>query len=128
MRLLLDTHTFIWWDTAPSNLSEQVLAACRDRSNVLLLSVASVWEMQIKSQLGKLRLDLPVAEIIEAQRTTNHLEILPIYLEHVLGLQEISLHHRDPFDRLLIAQANVENAVLVSGDSVFGQYSVDLLW
>ena len=71
MKLILDTHTFIWWDSEPGKLSSQVLAFCQDRANVVLLSVVSVWEMQIKSQLGKLKLSAPLAEIVEGQRQTN---------------------------------------------------------
>jgi len=70
MKLLLDTHTFIWWDSEPARLSPQALALCQDRQNVLLLSVVSVWEMQIKLQLSKLRLALPLKEIIETQQQT----------------------------------------------------------
>lgn len=128
MKLLLDTHTFIWWDSEPAKLSPQALALCQDRQNAVVLSVASVWEMQIKLQLGKLQLTLPLAELIESQRQTNHLEILPVMLPHVLALQHLPAHHKDPFDRLLIAQATVEDAVLVSNDPAFPQYAVKVLW
>ena len=128
MKLLLDTHTFIWWDSEPAKLSSSALSACQDQANTLILSVVSVWEMQIKSQLGKLRLNLPLIEIITGQQQTNNIEILPIELEHVLELQSLPHHHGDPFDRLLIAQANAEGAVLVSGDSVFSKYPVTLVW
>jgi PIN domain nuclease of toxin-antitoxin system len=128
MRLLLDTHAFIWWDSEPTKLSGQALALCRDRQNSLLLSVASVWEMQIKLQLGKLKLILPLAELIEGQQQTNHLEILPVLLTHVLALQHLPLHHRDPFDRLLIAQANIEDVVIVSNDPMFPKYTGKVMW
>ena len=128
MRLLLDTHTFIWWDSDPRRISPSALCACNDRNNDLLLSVASVWEMQIKSQLGKLHLGCPLSRIIEGQRAANLVEILPVQLEHVLALDEIPPLHRDPFDRLLIAQARVEEAVLVSADPVFTGYPVEVLW
>tara|TARA_B100000315_G_C14223064_1_gene427361 strand:- start:122 stop:508 length:387 start_codon:yes stop_codon:yes gene_type:complete len=128
MKLLLDTHTFIWWDSEPAKLSSSALSACQDQANTLILSVVSVWEIQIKSQLGKLKLNLPLPEIIQSQWQTNNVEILPVELEHVLALQNLSHHHRDPFDRLLIAQANVEDAFLVSGDSAFSEYSVKLIW
>ena len=88
----------------------------------------SVWEMQVKSQLGKLTLNLPLPDIIRGQQETNRIIILPMALEHVLALQDLSPHHKDPFDRLLIAQANVEDAVLVSHDSLFVNYPVHLLW
>lgn len=100
MKFLLDTHTFIWWDSEPAKLSPHALALCQDRHNVFLLSVVSVWEMQIKLQLGKLTLALSLREIIESQRQTNNIEILPITLAHVLALEKLPTHHKDPFDRL----------------------------
>jgi PIN domain nuclease of toxin-antitoxin system len=127
-KLLLDTHTFIWWDSQPAKLSHKALALCQEPQNTLLLSVASIWEMQIKLQLGKLKLNLPLAEVIESQRKTNNIEIRPITLIHVLALESLPNHHKDPFDRLLIAQASVENAFLVSCDPIFAQYPVNLLW
>lgn len=128
MNLLLDTHAFIWWDSEPAKLSAQVLALCQDSRNTLLLSVASVWEMQIKLQLGKLKLTLPLAEIVESQRQRNNILVLPIALAHVLTLEELPAHHRDPFDRLLIAQAKVEDATLVTNDPIFVKYDVRVLW
>jgi len=128
MKLLLDTHAFIWWDSEPVKLSSRALALCRDRANTVLLSVVSVWEMQIKLQLGKLKLDLPLAEVIESQRQTNNVEVLPVILTHVLALENLPAHHKDPFDRLLIAQAKVEEAVLVSGDPIFAEYPIELVW
>ncbi len=128
MKLLLDTHAFIWWDSEPARLSPQALALCQDRVNVVLLSVVSVWEMQIKLQLGRLNLDLPIAEVIESQQQRNGIEVLPITLTHVLALENLPAHHKDPFDRLLIAQAIVEGAFLVSSDPVFAKYPVKLLW
>ena len=128
MKVLFDTHTFLWWDSDPRQLSPQALAACQDPANTLLLSVASVWEMQIKLQLGKLNLSLPLAEVIESQQQTNNIHVLPIELAHVLALANLPAHHKDPFDRLLIAQANSEDAALVSSDPRFKGYPVKLLW
>ena len=128
MKLLLDTHTFIWWDSEPAKLSAPALSACQDQANTLILSVVSVWEIQIKSQLGKLKLNLPLSEIVQSQRQTNNVQILTVELEHVLELQNLPYHHKDPFDRLLIAQANVEGAQLVSGDSAFSAYPINLIW
>lgn len=126
MKLLLDTHTFIWWANAPENLSKKVIKACEDENNDLILSVASVWEMQIKFHLGKLELDEPLKALIEEQENRNHLQILPVHLEHVLALTELPDHHRDPFDRLLIAQAIKEKMLLLSKDKVFSNYPVKL--
>jgi PIN domain nuclease of toxin-antitoxin system len=128
VKLLLDTHTFIWWDSAPAKLSAAALALCGDRANQLILSVASLWEIQIKRQLGKLDLRLPLAEIVAHQQETNGLAILPIVQAHVLALEALPSHHRDPFDRLLVAQAVVEETVLVSGDPVLKSYSVEIRW
>lgn len=128
MKLLLDTHAFIWWASEPEKLSPKVPALCEDGGNSLLLSVVSVREMQIKLQSGKLKLNLPLRELIESQQQTNGLHILSINLEHVLALDALPAHHKDPFDRLLIAQANAEDASLVSMDHVFSDYPVKLLW
>jgi len=128
MKLLLDTHTFIWWDSEPVRISSRALALCQDSENTLLLSVASSWEMQIKMQLGKLKLKLPLAELIETQQRINNLEILPIRLEHVLALDELPSFHNDPFDRLLVAQSIVEGAPLVSTDPVMTKYPVSVIW
>ncbi|MEK7879065.1 MAG: type II toxin-antitoxin system VapC family toxin [candidate division NC10 bacterium] len=128
MKLLLDTHAFIWWDSEPNRVSPNALAQCQNRANELWLSVASVWETQIKLQLGKLRLSLPLAKLIESQQQTNGLQVLPITLAHVLAIEQLPDHHKDPFDRLLIAQANVEGAVLISHDPLFTKYSVKVVW
>jgi len=128
MKLLLDTHAFIWWASEPAKLSDKVIELCQSGDNILLLSVTSAWEMQIKMQLRKLRLQRPLQEIIARQQDNNDLQILPILLEHVLELNNLPFHHNDPFDRLLIAQASKENAVLVSKDSVFLNYDVQVMW
>jgi PIN domain nuclease of toxin-antitoxin system len=128
MKVLMDTHVFIWWDSDPDKLTPSARAACQDRANMLLLSVASAWEIQIKLQMGKLHLRLPLAGVIAGQQQTNNIQLLPVALAHVLALQELPSHHKDPFDRLLIAQANIEEAVLVSHDPVFARYPVNTLW
>ena len=127
MRILLDTHIFIWWDSDPEQLSSTARAFCDDSANALVLSVVSVWEMQIKQQLGKLKLRLPLTELIEGQQQTNGIEVLPVTLNHVLALENLPLHHKDPFDRLLIAQALVEDMSLLSADPAFGKYNIKLL-
>ena len=128
MKLLLDTHTFIWWDSAPTKLSQKALTLCEDLTNTRMLSVVSIWEMQIKLQIGKLKFNISLAEVIESQQQVNKLEILPVTLSHVLELDNLPPHHKDPFDRLLIAQAKVEDAVLISCDPIFSQYPVNLEW
>jgi PIN domain nuclease of toxin-antitoxin system len=128
MKLLLDTHTFIWWDSDPAKLSPQVLALCSDSTNILLFSVASVWEMQIKSQLGKLTFAHPLNDLIAQQQQINHLELLEIGLRHILALDNLPTPHKDPFDRLLVTQANSEDATLLSHDPIFAHYPVKVLW
>jgi PIN domain nuclease of toxin-antitoxin system len=128
MKLLLDTHAFIWSFAEPEKLSPKALALLVDGDNDLVLSVASVWEMQIKIQSGRLRFTVPLKELVESQRQTNGVQVLPVEMEHVLALDALPTLHKDPFDRLLVAQANVEGAFLVSRDPVFSGYPVKLLW
>lgn len=127
MKLLLDTHIFIWWADQPERLSRAMLSALEDEANELLLSVASVWEMQIKIQLGKLKLSLPLKELVKNQQETNDLTVSPVTLTHVLALDALPPHHKDPFDRLLIAQSNADELTIVTADSQFSAYSVKLL-
>jgi PIN domain nuclease of toxin-antitoxin system len=128
MKLLLDTHTFIWLDTAPEKLSPTALAACEAPDNELYFSVVSAWEIQIKAQLGRLTLDVPLKDMVEVQQTDNGLQILPVELRHVYALDTLPQVHNDPFDRLLIAQARAEQAHLVTADSQIKLYPVDILW
>ena len=126
MKLLLDTHAFIWWDTR-TRLSGRALAACKDFSNSLHLSVVNVWELQIKTQLGKLTLRLPLADVLHDQRLNNGLIIEPISVEDVLGLADLPPIHRDPFDRLLIAQARRGGFHFISDDPQVSRYDVTIL-
>ncbi len=127
MRVLLDTHIFLWWDNDIDRLSEQAKSICQDSANTLILSVVSVWEMQIKQNLGKLDLRLPLSDLVEDQRKTNGIEILSITLPHVLALEALPRHHKDPFDRLLIAQSNVEDLNVLTIDPMFKQYDAKLI-
>ena len=122
MRVLLDTHIFIWWNGNADLLSPTARALCEDKGNTLVLSLASVWEMQIKYQLGKLTFNQPLPEIIQSQQRKNGIELLPITPEHIYALHHLRAHHRDPFDRLLIAQATVEQMPLITADSTFFPY------
>lgn len=128
MNILLDTHTFIWWDSHAAKLSRKALECCQAQNNTLLLSVVSVWEIQIKHQLGKLTLKMPLRDILETQQRDNGIRILPIAVEHILALEELPMHHRDPFDRLLIAQAKTEQLMLLSCDPIFQSYPVQVMW
>ncbi len=128
MKILLDTHTFIRWANDRVKLSPRAFAFCQDPANTLLLSVASVWEMQVKLQLGKMQLTLPLVDIITRQQQLNHISVFAIRLEDALALDSLPLRHRDPFDRMIVAQANVEGAVLLSQDAVFSLCPVDVQW
>lgn len=127
MNLLLDTHAFMWWDSNPAKLSPRALAALHDPANTKRISVVSIWEMIIKSQLGKLTPRLPLSQIV-AQQQANGLQVLAVSLAHVLAVEGLPLIHKDPFDRLLAAQTNVEAAELVTADPVFARYPVKVLW
>ena len=128
MKLLLDTHVFIWWSGEPNKLSEKVLNACENRANRLILSIVSIWEMQIKMQLGKLKLKRSLKELVKNQQDVNSLLILPVSPNHIFMLDNLPMHHSDPFDRLLISQAIEEKLLLVSKDKKFSDYAVKLFW
>lgn len=128
MKLLLDTHAFLWLNAAPARVGKSAMPACQDRSNALYLSLASLWEIQIKHQLGKLDLKLPWAQMLDAQQQANGLEVLPVSVDHIQALEQLPAHHRDPFDRMLIAQARAEGMTLVSADAAMHPYDVSTLW
>jgi PIN domain nuclease of toxin-antitoxin system len=128
MKLLLDTHVLLWWHNEPSRLSETAHNAISDFDNEVFLSVVNGWEIQIKAQLGKLRLSKPLNIILEQEQTTNVFRLLPVTMAHIFALDLFPLHHRDPFDRLLIAQAHQEEMTLVTHDPKLSAYAVPLLW
>jgi PIN domain nuclease of toxin-antitoxin system len=128
MKLLLDTHVFIWWSGEPGKLSEKALDACENSSNRLILSIVSIWEMQIKMQLGKLKLKHSLKDLVENQQDVNGLQILPVSPNHIFMLDNLPMHHSDPFDRLLISQAIEEKLLLVSKDKKISDYAVKFLW
>ena len=128
MKLLLDTHAFIWWDGDQTKLSAEVLAACESPANTLHLSLVSVWEIQIKTQLGKLTLRLPLADILREQQQRNGLQIEPITLDDILALSNLPSIHGDPFDRMLVVQSQRGDFRLASRDANLAQYGVAMLW
>ena len=128
MKLLLDTHVFLWLRNEPEKVSKTALDAYQSKENSIFLSLVSVWEIQIKQQLGKLQLAVSLAGMLQEQCTNNDLRIMPIDLLHILGVNQLPFHHKDPFDRLLISQAKIEELILVSSDSRLAQYDVKLLW
>ena len=128
MKLLLDTHTFLWLIEGSPNLSPTAQAALADPAHELYLSVASVWELAIKTGIKKLVLSDPVDVFVRKWMATYQLVQLPIDTPHALAVAGLPDHHRDPFDRILIAQALVEGMTLVSADSKFTPYGVPILW
>ncbi|MBD2356063.1 type II toxin-antitoxin system VapC family toxin [Tolypothrix sp. FACHB-123] len=128
MRFLLDTHAFIWWVTDDSQLSVTARNVISDSSNSLFLSVVSSWEIIIKNKLGKLTLPEPVEQYIPNRLAINRFESLPIDMSHVLQVANLPNIHRDPFDRILIAQSQVEQLPIVTIDQQIIQYAVQTIW
>jgi len=127
-KLLLDTHTFLWWVTDDPELSASARKAISHTGHECFLSIASCWEMAIKSSLGKLRLTKPVERFVNEHITENSFRLLNIDLRHAAKVESLPFHHRDPFDRLLLAQAITEKLTIVSADSMFTRYDVKVLW
>lgn len=121
MRILLDTHTFLWFFSDPFRLSKSATELLELDSSDPLISIGSLWEMSIKNSLGKLDLSVSFASI-RSVLSLNEIAILPIDFEHTLRYNQLPYHHRDPFDRMLAAQALVEQIDLVSADAVFDSY------
>ncbi|HIJ97228.1 MAG TPA: type II toxin-antitoxin system VapC family toxin [Desulfuromonadales bacterium] len=128
MRLLLDTHVFLWWTDNNPALSTKVQHAISDESNDCFLSIVSCWEIAIKASLGKLNLSQSVEKFIVEQVALNGFELLPVDFRHVAAVESLPFHHRDPFDRLLVAQARAEGLVLVTADFQISNYGVSVLW
>ena len=123
MKLLLDTHMFLWFIMRSALLSADTRALIEDEKNRKFISVASLWEIAIKSSIGKLSLSAPFDQLIPQQLSLNGFELLPIEVSHLAAVTTLPFHHRDPFDRLLIAQALAENMPIVSSDPAFDTYN-----
>ena len=128
MRLLLDSHAFLWAITDSNELSATAREALMDTDNDLFLSVASAWELAIKASIGKLRLQMPLEDLLQSAKHDIGLRILHIELAHALAVQNLAFHHRDPFDRLLLAQARVNGLSLLSRDAIFDLYEIPRIW
>lgn len=127
MRFLLDTHIWLWTLTTPALIPPRILSQLADAENSLLFSAASSWEIAIKYRLGKLALPEPPAAFIPPRLVRDGIEPLWVKHEHAHGIAELPQHHNDPFDRLLIAQANIEGLTLVTADRAITAYDVELL-
>jgi PIN domain nuclease of toxin-antitoxin system len=128
MRLLIDTHALLWFVGKDPQLSARAEAAIDDLHNQQIVSIVSLWEIAIKHSLGRLPLILPLADFITRHVTLSKVQLLPITVAHILKVAELPHHHRDPFDRLLIAQALVENIPIVSVDDKFDPYGITRIW
>lgn len=128
MNFLLDTHVFLWCVTAPHLLSARGGQVCGDPSNRLLLSVVNVWELVIKVGVGKLKLDDPVTDIVDYLLDRGNVTILGVELAHALRVGTLPSLHKDPFDRMLVAQALAEDAVLLTADPLVRRYPVPTDW
>jgi PIN domain nuclease of toxin-antitoxin system len=128
MRALLDTHTFLWWVTDAPQLSDVAKAAIADPGNLLFLSSASVWEIVIKVGTGKLVLPEEPEIYIPSRMASNRFESLPIQVSHVLQIAKLPDLHRDPFDRVLVAQSQIEQMPILTIDALIRQYPVTTIW
>lgn len=127
MRILLDTQVWLWMQSAPARLGPRALAVVVDPENDLLLSAASSWEIAIKHALGKLRLPAPPPEYVPSRMQASGTNALPITHAHALQVASLPAHHRDPFDRLLVAQAQVESLPVLTADPQIGRYAVEAI-
>ena len=122
-RFLLDSHVLLWWAEEPELLSTESRLALADGRHMVFVSVASIWELGIKQASGKIKLPEDIRTLIKA----NRFDVLSITAEHALAATTLPPHHRDPFDRMLIAQANIEGLILVTRDESIEKYDVKLL-
>jgi PIN domain nuclease of toxin-antitoxin system len=128
VKIILDTQVLIWWANDVSNISDRVQNIICDVDNELLVSLASIWEIQIKVSLGKLSLPRPLPDIIATQVSENQIKIMQIELSHIYTIDLLPHHHRDPFDRIIIAQAMNEKISIASIDKAFEAYSIERIW
>ena len=128
MRLLLDTHALLWFLADDPALTLKAKALIENPENEKLVSLATCWEIAIKAGLGKLRLGEPAGELLQRELPRNNFDLLPITLGHATAVQSLPHHHRDPFDRLLIAQAQADGLSVVGADEAFDAYGVVRIW
>jgi PIN domain nuclease of toxin-antitoxin system len=128
MRLLIDTHTFLWFVTNDPLLSAAALALLVDPGNEILLSPASFWEVAIKVSIGKYPMTVPFDRFFTEGIEGNDMVILPLEIRHASVLSSLPMHHKDPFDRMIVAQAIVENLPIVSIDEALDAYGITRLW
>ena len=128
MKLLLDTHVFLWWIERNPHLSARASALIADPDSEVFVSIVTVWEIAIKAALEQLEMPVGLGAFLRRQLQSNGFESLPITFEHAVAVRDLPMHHRDPFDRLLVCQSRVESLALVSADSAIAAYGADMLW
>jgi PIN domain nuclease of toxin-antitoxin system len=128
MRALLDTSTFLWSISDSEKLSLSAREVIADLENELFISTASLWEIAIKTSLGKLELLKPFDQLIPEQLEQNTISVMPITVQHLTRIIDLPFYHRDPFDRLIIAQSIAEDLPVITKDGAFGSYPIQLIW
>ena len=124
---LIDTHCWLWWHIAPDRLANRTIELIENAETVIFFSVVSAWEIVIKYNLKKLRLPLPPSLYITKRLEISYMDIIPVHLAHVLQVEKLPDYHKDPFDRLLIAQAATENLTVITCDHQFRQYDIEIM-
>ncbi len=128
MMLLLDTHAFLWWISDDPRLPEPARSAIASGGNDVFFSAASAWEIAIKSGLGRVEVPRPIGDFVTDQMRQNAFEVLPVHVRHALAVASLPDLHKDPFDRMLVAQAMQEGMALLSGDRDIPRYDVEVIW
>ena len=128
MRYLLDSRVFLWWCAKSSNLSATAFDLIKSGDNSIYISLLSIREIQIKSQLGKVDLPVPIMDIFSQQHKEHNIGLLAIELHHMTAMNNLPNYHLDPFDRVLIAQAIAEDMTMVTNDPNFAKYPVKIIW
>jgi PIN domain nuclease of toxin-antitoxin system len=128
LKLLLDTHVFLWWLESDARLSRRARDLIADPEVEVFVSVVTVWEIAIKAALGQLEMPVDLGTFLRRQLQSNGFVTLPITFEHAVAVRDLPRHHRDPFDRLLVCQSRIEGLALVSADSAIAGYGADVVW
>jgi PIN domain nuclease of toxin-antitoxin system len=128
LRVLLDTHAFLWWVSDEKPLPRKAAKLISDEGNIILVSHATVWEMAIKTAIGKLTLPEALGTFVQKQCKLNRFQLLPISLDAISMIETLPLHHNDPFDRLLVAQCLDMKIPIISADAILTKYRVTRIW
>lgn len=128
MNLLLDTHTILWFVDGSPRLSSAAKRIIEDSNSQSFVSIASLWEIGIKIGLKRLRIDVSIGDFVATMVERNGFELLPVNVAHIVKVASLPFHHRDPFDRTIVAQCRVENFSVVSADAAFDGYAVSRVW